>query len=128
MLRPQEPPPFHRTSPLAVHAWGGELCSNFNYKPKTESNQLHLALYMDRHLSLVTIIKEVTSSHTECTRFNLSYSGMPAVALQWARRKTSCCFGPGHEVKLHPIFRPEHDIKLNLLSCLFLIPHFISFG
>ena len=38
---------------------------------------------MDRHLRSVAIVIEVTSRHMECTRFNLDYSRIPAVALQW---------------------------------------------
>ena len=62
---------------------GRTCCSNLNYyKPQTESHQQHLALYMDRHLSLVAIMIEVTSRHMKCTHFHSHYSRMPAVALQ----------------------------------------------
>ena len=37
---------------------------------------------MKPHLVSVAITIEVTSRHMECTRFNLDYSQMPAVALQ----------------------------------------------
>ena len=62
------------------------LCSNlsnFNYKLQTESQQQHLALYMECHLRSVAIMIEVTSRHMECTYFNLNSGQMPAVALQW---------------------------------------------
>ena len=52
-------------------------------KPLAESHQQHLALYMECHLRRVTIMIEVTSRHPEWTHFNLDYSRMPAVALQW---------------------------------------------
>ena len=84
MLRPQQPPLFLRTSPLAARAWGGELCSNFiNYKPQADSRQQHLALYMNRHLSLVAIMIKVTNRHTKCTHFKLDYIRIFAIALQW---------------------------------------------
>ena len=51
------------------------MCSNFNYKPQTESHQQHLALHMDRHLHSVAIMI-VTSRHMECTHFNLNNSQM----------------------------------------------------
>ena len=70
MLRPQQPPPFLRTSLLAARASGGGLCSNYNYKPQTESHQPHLALYANCHLRSVAIMIEVTSRHMECTHFN----------------------------------------------------------
>ena len=59
------------------------VCSNFNYKPQTESHQHHLAFHMDRHLRSVAIMIEVTSHHTEFTDFNSDYSQTPAVAQQW---------------------------------------------
>ena len=58
-------------------------CSNFNYKPQTESRQQHLVLYMHRHLHSVDIMIEVTSRHTKFTHFILEFSQMPAVARQW---------------------------------------------
>ena len=59
------------------------MCSNYNCKPQTESHQPHLALYTDRHLRSVSIMIKMASRHTECAHFNLDYSWMPAVALQW---------------------------------------------
>ena len=44
--------------------------SNFNYKPQTESQQQHLALYMDRNQCSVATMIEVTSRHMKCTHFN----------------------------------------------------------
>ena len=56
MLRPQQPPPFVRTSPLAARACGGEFfCSDFNYKPQTESRQQHLALHYNGGARLCVI-------------------------------------------------------------------------
>ena len=71
---------------LAVIKQAESYCSNlsnFNYKQQVESRQQHLALYMDRHLHSLAIMIEVTSRHTECTHFNLDYSRMPPVALQY---------------------------------------------
>ena len=83
MLRPQQLPPFLRTSLLAARAYRGELCSNFNYIPQIEGHQQHLDLYMEHpHRSVgLAIMIEVTSCHMECTHFNLDYSQVPAVAL-----------------------------------------------
>ena len=52
------------------------------HKPPVESQQQHLALYMEQHLHSVAIMIEVTSHHMECIHFNLNYSQMTAVALQ----------------------------------------------
>ena len=56
--------------------------SNFNYKPQTESQQQHLAIYMDRQKRSVAIMIEVTGRHVDCTHFNSDYSQVPAFALQ----------------------------------------------
>ena len=58
-------------------------CSNFNYKPQTESRQQHVALYTENHARSAAIMIEETSRHMECTYFNLDYSQMPAVVRQW---------------------------------------------
>ena len=40
-------------------------------------------IYGSRHLRSAAIVIEVTSRHTECTHFNLDFSRMSVIALQW---------------------------------------------
>ena len=82
MLQPQQLPLSSRTSLVAARAKGGELCSNLNYKPQTESHQQQSVLYMKRYLLSVVIMIEVTSRHMECAHSNLDYRRMPTVELQ----------------------------------------------
>ena len=68
---------------------------------------------MDRHLRSEAIMIEVSSPHIECTRFNLGYSQMSAVAVHHLQR-----VGSDSNFSRVPGIRPKYKRANNIFPLL----------